>query len=172
MAAYADYDDLIAFTDERTVKDLLSDEGNYAGDPRTDAKLTTLFEAASGRVEAACGVSNLYTTAQLAALTGNSLALLKEITCALAMLSIVRRRPEKWGSEYWQGIRGEYEGKDGYLDRLRKGERLFDDDAKRVAGTPSIDGPTAIDLQNLNLIHVRTRNYFPGFGHRLPLGRQ
>lgn len=169
MAAYAAYSDMIAFADERTVKDLLSDDGNYAGDPTTDTKLLALLQAASGAVEAAAGYSNLYDPDALAALVGNSQQLLKSLVCQLTMVLLVRRRPEKYGSEYWQAIRKEAEE---YLDRLRKGERLFDDSTKREAGLPSVDGPTAVDYRNLNLIQSRTRNYFPSVGQRLPLGRQ
>lgn len=168
MAAYADYDDLVAFTDANTIADLLSDDGTPIADPSADTKLSTLFLAASGQVEAACGVSSLYTPDELAALTGNSQALLKQLVCCLAMVGLVRRRPEKWGSDYWQAIRQEAED---YLDKLRKGERLFDDSTKRDAGLPTIDGPTAIDYQNLNLIQSRTRNFFPSVGQRLPIGR-
>lgn len=166
--AYATYDDLTAFSDEGTVKDLLSDDGNYAGDPRTDTKLLAIMQAASGQVEAACGVSNLYTPLDLTALTGNTLYLLKLLVCSLGMVSLVRRRPEKYGSEYWQAIRKEAED---YLDRLRRGERLFDDSNKRAAGLPSVDGPSAIDYQNLNLLPSRTRNFFPSVAQRLPIGR-
>ena len=168
MAAYIDYDDLIAFSDENTVKDLLSDTGDYSGDASGDEKLATLMEAASGQVDAAAGVSDLYDPTDLAALTGNSLALLKQLTAALTMVSLVRRRPEKFGSEYWQAIE---ERTEKYLDRLRKGERLFDDTAKRQAGLPTVDGPTSIDYQRLNMLPSRTRNYFPHVEQRLPLWR-
>jgi len=169
MASYATSADLTNFADENTVSDLLSDTGTYTGTLSTDTKLTALLQAASGAIEAACGVSNLYMPTDLAALTGNTLVMLKELTCQLTMVLLVRRRPEKYGSEYWQAIRKEAED---YLDRLRRGERLFDDANKRMAGLPTIDGPTAIDYQTLNLIPSRTRNFFPSVGQRLPLGRQ
>jgi hypothetical protein len=168
MAAYVDSDDLINFYDQNTVEDLLSDTGNYTGPIESDTKLTALAEAASGQVEAACGVSNLYSPTDLAALTGNSLALLKRLVCQLLMVTLVRRRPEKWADEYWKKME---EGAEAYLDRLRKGERLFDDASKREAGLPTIDGPTAIELTYLNVLTTRTRNYFPGVGTRLPIGR-
>jgi hypothetical protein len=168
MAAYATSADLINFADENSVKDLLSDTGTYTGTLSTDTKLTALLQAASGAIEAACGVSELYNPTDLAALAGNSLVLLKELVCQLTMVLLVRRRPEKYGSEYWQAIRKEAED---YLDRLRKGERLFDDSHKRLAGLPTIDGPTSIDYQRLNLLPSRTRNFFPSVGQRLPLGR-
>jgi hypothetical protein len=168
MAAYASSVDLIAFYDENTVKDLLSDTGTYSGTLSSDSKLTMLLEAGAGRIESACGVSNLYTPTELAALTGNSLGLLKQINCQLCMVSLIRRRPEKFGDDANQVILQEAEE---FLDRLRKGERLFDDSAKREAGLPTIDGPSAVTMQQLNLLTTRTHNYFPGVAQRLPLGR-
>jgi hypothetical protein len=168
MAALADSDDLIVFYDEQTIKDLLSDDETAVTDLSANAKLSALLLAASGQVEAACGVSDLYTPTQLAAFTGNAQSLLKQIVCTLCMVMIARRRPEKFGSEYWQAVRKEAEE---YLDRLRKGERLFDSEARREAGLPTIDGPTSVDYDNLRLIPSRVRNYFPAVGHRLPVGR-
>ena len=166
--AYADYQDLIAFSDENTIKDLLSDTGNYAGDPDSDPKLLAIAAAASGQIEAACFVSRLYSSEELTALVGNARALLKQLTCQLMLVGLVRRRPEKFGTEYWQAVRKEAEE---YLDRLRKGERLFDLAPEQAAGLPSVDGPTALDYQRMNLIQSRTRNFFPGVAQRLPLGR-
>jgi hypothetical protein len=166
--AYANYQDLLVFSDENTIKDLLSDTGNYAGDPATDPKFVAIANAASGQVQAACGVSQLYTATDLAALTGNSLALLKQIVCQLILVALVRRRPEKYASDGWQAVRKEAEE---YLDRIRRGERLFDDSAKQAAGLPTVDGPTSLGYQRLNLLPSRTKNYFPSVAQRLPLGR-
>ena len=168
MAAYADYDDMLAFADANTVADLLSDSGEPEPSPGSSDILTTLLQAASGQVEAACGVADIYSPDALAALTGNTQAQLKQLVCTLALVALVRRRPEKYGSEYWQAIRLETEE---YLDRLRKGDRLFDDPSKRAAGLPSIDGPDAVDYKHLNLLPSRTLNYFPSVAQRLPLGR-
>ena len=167
-SSYIAYADLTAFADEQTVKDLLSDDGDYAGDPASDTKLLMLMAAASGQVEAACGVSNMYTPEELAALEDNTLALLKQITSALCLVMLVRRRPEKFGSEYWAAVE---ERTEKYLDRLRRGERLFDDANRRAAGVPTIDGPSAATMSYLNLIPSRTHNFFPNAGTRLPIGR-
>lgn len=170
MAAYATQTDVLTFFRQITVQDLLSDDatGEYTGTIASDSTLGSLLEAASGDVEAACGVSNMYSPTDLAALTGNSLMLLKRLVCQKAMILLVQRTPEKWSDEYWQK---QEERVDNYLDRLRKGERLFDDESKRDAGLPTIDGPTAVQLTNLNVITTRTHNFFPNVGSRLPLGR-
>lgn len=168
MSAYIDYSDLIAYADATTIAELLSDDGTPIEDPATDTKLAALMAAASGQVEAACGVSDLYSPDDLAALSDNALALLQQLVSQLTMIGLVRRRPEKYGSEYWQQARAEVEE---FLDRLRKGERLFDDPHKREAGLPTVDGPSAATYQTLNLLPSRTRNYFPNVAQRLPIGR-
>lgn len=168
MAAYADHDDLISRYDERTVRDLLSDDGTPVGDLSGDSKLSANLQAASGRVEAACLVGQIYTAANLAALTGNTLELLKEIVCDLCMLRLVMRRPEKVSDEHIKVLR---ETTEEYLEQLRKGERLFDVTANVEAGLPTVDGPTAIDYQNLNLLPDRIKNYYPARARRLPIGR-
>jgi phage gp36-like protein len=169
MAAYATADDLVARYDERTIRDLLSDDGTPVTERLTShTRLTSLLEAASGRVEAASLNAKMYTAVQLAALTGNSLGLLKDIVCDLAMIRLIMRRPEKFSSEQIKDMR---EAAEGYLEQLRKGERLFAIDANIDAGLPTIDGPTAVDYERLNLIPDRIRNYYPSRARRLPIGR-
>jgi phage gp36-like protein len=166
--AYADPSDMIVRYDEQTVKDLLSDTGEPIVDLTTNAKLLALLEAASGRLEAALLVARHYTVVELSALTGNSLALLKDIVCDLTMTKLLRRRPEKFGSD---AIKAASQEAEEYLDRLRNGERLFDVPAHIDAGLPSVDGPSTIDYQNLNLIPDRTQRFYPARMRRLPLGR-
>lgn len=166
--AYADSDDLIARYDEQTLKDLASDTGDPVADISTDTAVTAALNDASGRVQSAVSVSRLYSATELAALTGSSLALLKRITCELAMVFMLERRPEKYGDEYTRRLR---QSSEDYLERLRKGERLFDVEVAKDAGLPSIDGPTTVDARNLNLITTRTQNFYPSKASRLPLGR-
>lgn len=169
MTAYATADDLIERYDERIVRDLLSDDGVPVSKKLTTVdRLTSQLTAASGRVEAAALCGKLYTTEQLEALTGNSLALLKELVCDLTMIRLIMRRPEKFDDEHRKVLREETEE---YLSMLRKGERLFDIDANIEAGLPSIDGPTATTYQRLNMIPDRVKNYYPARATRLPIGR-
>lgn len=165
---YADAEDLIARYDEQTVKDLLSDTGEPIADLGGDERLSALLESASGRVEAALLVAKHYNANDLEGLTGNSLALLKDIVCDLTMARLLRRRPEKFGGEAIANVAKEAED---YLDRLRNGDRIFDVPARQEAGLPSIDGPTALDYERLNLIPDRTKNFYPVRGRRLPIGR-
>ena len=166
--AYASPSDMIDRYDGRTIEDLLSDSGEPIADIASDQKLAALLEAASGRVEAAVLVANHYTLDELTSLSGNSLALLKDIVCDLAMARLLRRRPEKMGGKAVEAITKEAEE---YLDRLRNGDRLFDIAAHKDAGLPTVTGPTAMDYARLNLIPDRTKHFYPSRARRLPLGR-
>lgn len=165
---YAVPTDLATFFDVTVIADLASDDGTPSADYTTDANVLAALSAASGQVNAAVMVGNIYVAADLAALVGDDLQLLKEIVCQLAMAKLIRRRPEKYGSEAYQKY---VEDAESYLDRLRKGERLFNLPAQEAAGLPEVDGPTIVTVNRLNLITARTRNFYIDPGRRLPLGR-
>lgn len=162
--AYASADDLATFFDSRILQDLVSDTGDP--DPRwkTNAKVTTILEAASGRIDAACTVAQHYLASDLTALTGNSLALLKELTCTIAAALLIARRGGKYSEEYKEKIAAAEE----FLDRLRKGERVFGVEANREAGAVNIEGPTTATYDKLNLIPDRTQHYYPSRKSRMP----
>lgn len=168
MSAFADPADMTDRFDAQTIADLLSDDGVPVANLSGNSKLAVLLADASGAVLAACAGAKLYAEDDLLALTGNSRALLKRIVCDLTMGFLIQRRPEKYGQEAVASAR---ESAELYLDRLRKGDRVFDRAANVEAGLPTTDGPTSIDLQRLNLITARTKNYFPHYSRRLPIGR-
>lgn len=169
MAAYADSDDLGNHFDATVLADLASDTGTPVADLSTDTRIAAALDAASGRVESALMVGGQYTAADLSALTGNSQALLKELVCTLAMQILLRRRP---GSRHDELYKPAIEETNEFLDRLRKGERVFGGSAEHVeAGQPSIDGPSTTTYERLNLIPDRTKHYYPNRGGRLPIGR-
>lgn len=170
MASYAAPSDLIVRFDVRTIQDLASDTGTEvdADDLPTDTNVLAALSDASGRMDAAVLVGKLYTTTQLEALTGNSLALLKRICCELAMAFLIQRRPERYGAETLKAAR---DASEEYLDRLRNGERLFDIEAAKDAGLPTIDGPTTVQYETMNLIPDRTKNFYPSRKSRLPTNR-
>jgi hypothetical protein len=110
-------------------------------------------------------VGGRYDASELSALAGNSLAHLKRITCELAMRNLLARRPA-----YKPEVLEIFEKRaDRQLDRLRKGENVFNIDDHKEAGVPSVDGPSLAEVQNLNLLRDRTRNYYPS--RRLPNNR-
>ncbi len=167
--AHATPADLTDRFDARTIADLASDTGEPVENLNTDAKVLAALDDASGRFEAAVLVSNLYSTTDLSGLTGNSLALKKRIVCDLAMVNLLRRRPERFGAE---AIKAAEDSGEAYLEMLRKGQRLFDVDAAQDAGLPDIDGPTTIQYSTLNLIPDRTKNFYPFRATRLPTDRR
>jgi len=158
---------LTSFHDETIIADLISDGGEQEPDLDNNTKLLKLLSAAEGRLESACTVANIYTPTILAALTGTSLSLCQEIISGLCMAALLKRRPGRY-----QEIAEQVQEYEEYLDRLRKGERVFGGEQdNRDAGMPDIDGPTVTDYERLNLIPDRTRNFYPNRSSRLPIGR-
>ena len=169
--AYATSSDLTARFDRRIIADLATDEGVEVSESSlsSNTAVDAALDDASGRIDAALTVARIYTTDDLDALTGNSLALLKRITCELAMTFLIGRRQEKLLD---QSLAAVEEKAEAYLDRLRKGERLFGAvDAAKGAGLPTVDGPTAVKYDTLNLLPDRTRNFYPHRAGRLPIGK-
>jgi len=166
--AYALPSDLTSYFDTAVVADLAADDGVPAQDTTNNANINRALSSASGEINSAVLVAGIYATTDLAALTGDDLERLKELTCTLAMAKLIRRRPEKYGSEAYQAFVKDTEET---LDRIRKGERLFNLPAPIDAGLPEVDGPTIATVDRLNLITSRTRNFYPSAGARLPLGR-
>lgn len=159
---------MTSFFDETIVADLVSDDGLPVPDLTTDAKLLKVLEAAEGRLESACTVASIYTPTELAALTGTSLALAQEIISSLAMAALLRRR----GTAKYSEISERVQECEEFLDRLRKGERIFGGNQDAIeAGLPEVDGPTVAVYERLNLLPDRTKHFYPNRSSRLPIGR-
>lgn len=165
---YASATDLTTYFDARVIADLASDDDAPIQDPNDDSTVAKMLSAAASQINAAVMVANIYTAADLAGLTGDDREALIELNCSLAMAKLIRRRPEKFGEESYKAFVEEAEGR---LEQLRNGQRLFNLAAQEAAGTPDVDGPTAHQMAHLNLITFRTRNFYPSFARRLPLGR-
>lgn len=168
MAAYATASDLINQYDETTLNDLCVDDGVPETSLDTNSKVTWALDRATGEINAAVLVGQLYTVETLLALSGESEVYLKSLCCELAMAYLILRRPEKYGSEATKEFRQSIKDT---LDMFRRGERVFDVAANKEAGLPTIDGPRAVDYQRLNLLPNRTQNFYPHTATRLPLGR-
>lgn len=151
--SYAEYTDLETRYDAREIKQLSSDTETPSASSNNAVVLAAL-EDASGDIDAALLKGGRYTVAQLAALTGNSLAKLKRMCCELAMVYLMERRPELTTEqvERHAAIRKRH------LDPLRLGEDVFSIDAAIDAGKMSHDGPTSVEVSYLNL----TRSYSEG----------
>jgi len=160
----------VARYDTRTIQDLASDTGTEVSVSAlsTDPNVTAALLDASGRMDAAILTGKQYTPAQLAALTGNSLALRRRICCDLAMFFLMSRRPEKYGAE---SLKAAQDAAEEYLERLRKGERIFEVTTIQDAQLPDIDGPTTTQYSTMNLLPDRVSNFYPSRESRLPTDR-
>lgn len=146
--------------DARIFGDVVRDNDEQAtpAELLTDPNLQAALNDASGLIESACLVGERYTPTDLEALTGNSLYHLKRICCDVAMALLLQRRPSSDPDKDTERL----EIAEKHLDKLRDGERVFyRGDNVDQAGVPDTTGPTTVDLENLNSIRRRVRNYYP-----------
>ena len=167
--AHATAQQLLDRYDKSIVNDLVSDEGTRLSftDLLVDTKLAAALDDASGEVDAALLVGGRYSSADLSALSGNSLSTLVRITCEIAIGFLYDRRPmfradegERWATRTRE-----------HLNRMRTGENVFNITANVTAGNPTIDGPTSVDYDRMNLVVDQSRNYYPNRAGRLPTDR-
>lgn len=153
MTAYANGDDLVARKDARILGELVGDaDTRITGSSLTgNANLLAALADASGQIEAACFIGGRYTADDLNGLSGNSQSLLKRLACDLAFTHLHRRRG------YDTADLPEYTQANEMLERLRKGERIFDVEDVKDAGNPQIHTTTASDLATQNLARDRCR---------------
>lgn len=163
-----DSNDMTARFDVRMLLRLSFDDDvkHYENELLASPIMTAALADAYGELKSALSVAEMYTPEQLENLTPESLALAKRIVCELALAFLYSRR----GGESRDTVIQLRQGVEDYLDRLRKGERLFsirNTDVKEKAGQPKLTAPTAYQLQNLNGITHRAEVYFGGVGSRL-----
>lgn len=167
MAAYATPADMITRYDVRVLGDLVSDTGTRvaSGSLSANAVLLAVLEDASGEIDSACLQAKRYTSADLAALTGNSAAHLKRITCTIAFGLLWERRP--WSDDDDSGREEAQKRARQQLDMLRKGITVFDVEEAKDAGLPAVES-TAIQIINSNNLPVDQArgHYYPR--RRLP----
>jgi phage gp36-like protein len=161
--------DLMARKDYNILADLCQDEGERPSraDMLTNVNIQTSLDDASADIEAALFVAHRYSLEDLTGLTGNSLALLKRMTCDLAMAYLYDRRPIHNPEQYERYLTL----KRNTLERLRTGENVFNLPAQEDKALPTIDGPTNATYERLNLIPERTPNFYPFRSSRLPTDR-
>lgn len=166
--AHASAADMIARKRVDTINDLCNDEGHRQSLPEllTNANLSAALDDASGAIDAALVVGKRYSVADLTGLTGNNLALLKRITCDLAMSFLYERNPRQ-ADEATKAR----ELAMMFLKKLSDGENVFNLDAPKAASLPTIDGPSSVDYARLNLMPDRTKHFYPSRGQRLPTDR-
>lgn len=157
--AYATVPQLLDRKDYRTIGDLVSDDGSPVSEVAlaNNAKVAAALADASGMVDAALLAGSRYTTAQLSALTGNSQAYLIRIVCDITVALLYDRRP----LYDVDGFEKAMKLSEAHLERLRKGEHVFDVEEVKAAGVPDTIAPSVIEVDRLNLIRDRTQNYYP-----------
>lgn len=159
--AYASAADLILRKDVRVLGDLVADDGTRvaAGSLAANAVLAAMLDDASGEIDASLRQGDKYTVANLAALTGNSLAHLKRITCDIAFWLLWERRPtygdEEMRDDVWQRAKRA-------LDALKAGREVFDVAENVDAGNADLETPSFAQIQQQNLIVDQARGpYYP-----------
>lgn len=160
--------DMTARYDVRMLLRLSFDDDvkHYENELASSPIMSAALSDALGELKAAITVAAMYTQDQLERLTPESLALAKRIVCELALAFLWGRR----GGESRETVQNLRHGVEEYLDRLRKGERLFSivqSNEKEKAGQPKLVAPTALQLNNLNGITRRCDVYFGGVASRL-----
>lgn len=157
--AYATVAQLLERYDLRTIGDLAADNNTQvsSGALPTDPNVLAALNDASGEIDSALLVGGMYTPAQLEALAGNSQFKLVRLCCRIAIVFIHERRHllEADELEKYEKINNDA------LARLRKGENLFDIAANVGAGKPSVDGPSTVEYQGLNLVRDRVQRTYP-----------
>jgi phage gp36-like protein len=167
MASYATPADLRQRYDVRTLGDLASDDDHRVHEIDIDDNdnILTALADASGEIDAALLQGERYTKADLEALTGESLSLLKRICCQLAYWYLWERRTWTDDDRYEMARdRGRKA-----LERLRRGEVVFDLDHAKDAGLPKGGGPTRVEFRDQNLLRDFASAVYPP--RRLPRGR-
>jgi phage gp36-like protein len=157
--SYAAPADLIARKSVQTLGDLCSDSGTRVTPTGllSDPNLQAALDSASGEIDAALLVCGRYQPSDLTGLAGNAKAHLVRICCEIAWCFLLSRKPTYESEQYKAAM----ELQDVYLERLRKGENVFNVAANIAAGTPKFDAPSVATVESKLFIRDRTQNYFP-----------
>lgn len=151
--------DLLLRYDANDIGDLVSDVGDQVSPADLLANEVALAAIgdAQGDVDSALLAGNRYTVAEITGLTGNSESKLKRIECGRAMYYLLCRRPSfdpERLDEFDSWTRKQ-------LERLRKGENVFDLEDQKDAGVLSHAVQTIQSVANMNLIRDQTWHYYP-----------
>lgn len=162
-------EDLLARKRAALVHDLVADDGvalSPAEVRRHPALLAALGDA-DAAILAALAAGKRYLPSELDALPEESRALLVRIACDLAAAFLMERNPARDPQETARAR----EVAEDWLAQLREGTATLPGSEAEEAGLPTVDGPTTLDYDRLNLLPDRVRNYFPARSGRLPKDR-
>lgn len=163
--SYATPADLLKRFDARQVGDLVSDTDVAVppGQLTLDPVLLQMLEDASGEIEVALLSGQRYTLDDIAVIMDpettvpNSQAYLKRICCEIAYVMLLKRR----GIQDPEKIKAQVEAAETHLERLRRGDTVFQLPAQIAAGVAEFSGVGTVDFTTLHLPFDRSRNYFP-----------
>lgn len=160
MAAFATYNDLQNRYDVRVIAKYASDNDtpvNVAGFA-TNPRITTALADASDFITTACVYGNRYPRTVLAALAADADngAMLRRMTCALAMVQLLAGRLS--GVDQIEEIVFGYKEALQNLEDLRNGKAIFNLPTAIAAALPSSSAGPAVNDPN----RITTRN--PMFG--------
>ncbi len=153
------YKDVVGRYDLRLILRLcFDDDGNRHFEPELEnnAVLNAALEDARGAVQGAIEVADIYRIEDVDRFTPSSASLYKRLVCDKAICLLYKRR----GQESSESVSKANEEVEKYLDRIRKGERLFaleDSKAPQEAGKPSLGN---IRVIKMNAVTTRVRDYF------------
>lgn len=170
MASYATPAQLLQRFDARLLGDLCADDGTRvsAVNLLTDDVLQAALDDASGAIDAALRASERYSVEALDSLATESQdedtevkssRHLVRVTCCVAMMYLADRRLYGGGDN--QTLNRVIEQAKQYLKDLQSGKDIFDINESAEYGKPQVSGPTTAQLDSLNLVTRRTRNYYP-----------
>lgn len=161
--AYADASDLISRFDARTLGDLVEDDGKRItpGELLSHERVAAALSAATGQLHSHVLRGNRYDETDLANLTGDDLAYVKDIVCMLAFMWLHRRR-------HWvkisDAMKTEMDMVRAALEALGRGEQVFNVASVRDAGKPKVIAVSRVEVErDWNLRVDRCR------GHVYPL---
>lgn len=147
MSAFASSSDMIARYDARTLGDLCGDGSRVAEvDLGSSSKMTAALNTATGYVKAALLKGERYSETDLAALTGESLDFLKDVTCIFAFWFLWRRRKYLGDKDPNRG-----EAKQQFEDTLKMlndGAWVLNVTANIEAGRGQVDTATRVDIES------------------------
>lgn len=125
-----------------------------------NARLQVALNKGAGEIEAACGVAQRYTPADLDALTGVSRDLLDGLNAARGLWALyVKLKPGTGRPEECPGAKESQE----LLEALKQGDRIFGFEETMEAGLVSVQPPNPGRLVTPNVV-VRAARLFPFYG--------
>jgi phage gp36-like protein len=171
MVAYATPNQMFANYDVRTIGDLCSDTGTRVVIPAllTDPNLINAINSASGIIDSALMAGGMYTPADLQSIIGslvsstntdNTPYMLVNLCCEIAMYILLARRPA-YDTKRMKDLQELIYGPTGTITKLKQGQNVLGLPGQLDAGLPSVDGPTTLEYNNLNLMRDRCKNYYP-----------